>query len=88
VKQIICPNIGRRPLSEFAFGGEVRTPPKTSAATDLEWGQHVFHRDSAPSVKREWWYHTPTGTWFILERDTLTDTFLAVVDYGEVRHEP
>jgi sarcosine oxidase subunit delta len=88
MKQITCPHIGRRPLSEFAFGGEVRKPPKAGDASDLEWGQHVFHRDGAPGVKREWWYHTPTGTWFVLKRDTLTDTFLGVVDYEEARHEP
>jgi sarcosine oxidase, subunit delta len=88
VKQITCPHIGRRPLSEFVFGGEVRTPPKANTATDTEWGAHVYHRDSTPGVKQEWWYHGPTGTWFVLERHTQTDEFLRVLDTAEARHEP
>jgi sarcosine oxidase subunit delta len=24
-------------------------------------------------LKREWWYHIASGTWFIAERDTLKD---------------
>jgi sarcosine oxidase subunit delta len=88
VKQISCPHIGRRPLSEFVFGGEVRTPPKADKASDVEWGTHVFHRNGAPGIKREWWYHGPTGTWFVLQRDTQTDEFLGVLDYAEARYHP
>ncbi len=88
MKQIICPHIGRRPLSEFIFGGEIRTPPKASGATDLEWGSHVYLRDGTPGKKREWWYHGPTGIWFIFERDTAKDEFLRVLDYGEARYDP
>ncbi len=25
---------------------------------------------------REWWFHIPSGYWFIAERDTVTDRIL------------
>jgi sarcosine oxidase, subunit delta len=33
----------------------------------------VHNRSGAPGDKKEWWYHSPSGTWFIAERNTLTD---------------
>jgi sarcosine oxidase subunit delta len=33
----------------------------------------VHNRQGAPNDKKEWWYHAPSGTWFIAERNTLTD---------------
>jgi sarcosine oxidase delta subunit len=33
----------------------------------------VHNRHGAPGDKKEWWYHSPSGTWFIAERNTLTD---------------
>jgi sarcosine oxidase subunit delta len=76
VKIIHCPINGPRPAQEFSFGGEVRTMPEPSAASDEEWADYVFNRAGEPGVKREWWYHIPSGTWFVAERDNRTDTFL------------
>ena len=87
MKLIDCPYIGARPTSEFVYGHEVRTPPKPSEASDKEWADHVFNHDGAPGVKKEWWHHVPSGQWFVFERDTLTDTFIRLVDIAEVQYE-
>jgi sarcosine oxidase subunit delta len=42
-------------------------------------------------VKKEWWCHTPSGVWFIAERDTTTDTVLRSYLYPQrpqMRPEP
>ena len=69
-----CPVNGPRIISEFAYGGELRPGPDPDTATDAEWADYVFNRNGVPGMKREWWCHTPSGVWFIAERDTVTDT--------------
>lgn len=76
MKQLRCPVNGWRPISEFVWGGEVRVMPDPDGASDAEWAAYVFERSGVPGVKREWWYHVPSGTWFITERDTQRDTLL------------
>ena len=73
MKILECPVNGPRPLQEFHFGGEVRSMPDASTATDEQWADYVFHRSGQPAVKREWWYHIASGVWFIAERDNRTD---------------
>jgi sarcosine oxidase subunit delta len=34
-------------------------------------------------VKKEWWYHLPSGVWFIAERDTAADRVLRTYLWGE-----
>jgi sarcosine oxidase subunit delta len=70
---LTCPVNGPRPLSEFAYGGELRVMPDP-AVSDAEWASYVFDRTGGARVKREWWCHTPSGVWFIAERDTATGT--------------
>jgi sarcosine oxidase, subunit delta len=77
MKLIPCPLNGLRPADEFIYGGEVRVAPDAQAASDAQWARHVFHRSGVPGVKKEWWCHTPSGYWFIAERDTLSDEFIA-----------
>jgi sarcosine oxidase subunit delta len=36
-----------------------------------------------PGVKKEWWCHTPSNTWFIAERDTERDVVIRTYLYGE-----
>jgi sarcosine oxidase subunit delta len=43
----------------------------------------VHYRNNAPCIKKEWWYHSPSGTWFIAERNTLSDEVLATYLYGK-----
>jgi sarcosine oxidase subunit delta len=74
MKLMTCPINGPRAISEFACGGELRAMPDPAATDDRAWADYVFNRASLPGLKREWWCHTPSGVWFIAERDTATDT--------------
>jgi sarcosine oxidase subunit delta len=82
MKLIPYPINGPRPAQEFVFGGEVREMPDPDACTDAEWADYVFNRTGEPGVRKEWWYHLPSGTWFIAERDNMNDTFVASYLYG------
>lgn len=74
MKLIPCPVNGPRPAQEFSYGGELRVMPDPQSVSDEEWADYVFNRHGEPGVKREWWYHIPSGTWFIAERDNRSDT--------------
>ncbi len=82
MKLLRCPVNGLRPIQEFAFGGELRPMPDPAAVSDETWADYVFNRDGAPGVRREWWYHIASGTWFIAERDNLSDEVLRTDLYG------
>jgi sarcosine oxidase subunit delta len=85
MKLIPCPLNGLRPADEFVYGGEVRVAPDPAKAGDAEWARYVFHRSGVPGIKKEWWCHTPSGYWFIAERDTLRDEFLASYPVSELQ---
>jgi len=76
MKLLTCPINGPRPLQEFVFGGEVRAMPDPAGVTDAQWSDYVFNRSGEPAVKREWWYHFASSTWFIAERDNVSDQIL------------
>ncbi|MBU6257136.1 MAG: sarcosine oxidase subunit delta [Burkholderiales bacterium] len=76
MKQLNCPANGLRPISEFVCWGERRAMPDPAATSDADWADYVFNRDGAPGVKIEWWCHTPSTTWFLVERDTGLDYVL------------
>jgi len=82
MKIITCPINGPRPLQEFVFGGEVRDMPDPSTTSDTQWAEFVFFRQGEPGVRKEWWYHLASGTWFIAERDNVNDVFLRTYLYG------
>jgi sarcosine oxidase subunit delta len=83
MKLLTCPMNGSRPLSEFIFGGEIRNAPDQNTCTDAEWAAYVHNRHGAPGDKKEWWYHSPSGTWFVAERNTLSDKVTATYLYGQ-----
>ncbi|NJN86742.1 MAG: sarcosine oxidase subunit delta [Leptolyngbyaceae cyanobacterium SL_7_1] len=83
MKQLTCPINGTRSIAEFIYGGELRPMPDPQSVDDSIWAAYVFHRDGAPGVKREWWCHSPSNTWFIAERHTVTDEILRTYLYGE-----
>jgi len=85
MKVFDCPVIGRRPISEFDYVGEVRTPPMD--ADETTWAEYVFNRNGAPGLLREWWYHRPTGRWYVMERDTVKDEVLRFIDLEDVRYD-
>ncbi len=74
MKLMTCPINGPRAISEFVCGGELRAMPDPDRTGDAAWADYVFNRTSLPGLRREWWCHTPSGVWFIAERDTATDT--------------
>jgi sarcosine oxidase subunit delta len=76
VKLIPCPLNGLRNVNEFACGGEVIEMPAPDAP-DTAWIDYIFMRENKAGVVREWWFHIPTSYWFIVERDTVSDTILA-----------
>ena len=83
MKRLTCPVNGPRAISEFAYGGELRPMPDPATASDAQWAAHVYHRSGVPGVKREWWCHTPSNTWFVAERDTERDLVLRTWLVGE-----
>lgn len=76
-----CPVNGPRAITEFVYGGEVRPTPDPATCSDAEWTDYVFNRNGSPGVKREWWCHVPSNTWFIAERDTARDVVLRTYLY-------
>lgn len=76
MKIMTCPINGARPISEFVCGGEIRPMPDPQATDDAAWADYVFNRNGAAGVKQEWWCHTPSNTWFLADRNTITDEIL------------
>jgi len=76
VKILTCPVNGSRPIQEFSYGGEVRAMPDPKGIGDEAWADYVFNRSGEPGIQREWWYHIASNTWFIAERDTISDEFI------------
>lgn len=83
MKIMICPVNGPRAITEFAYGGEVRPMPDPVTCSDDQWADYVFNRNGSPGVKREWWCHVPSNTWFVAERDTARDVVLRTYLYRE-----
>ncbi len=83
MKILRCPVNGPRPIQEFEYGGELRAMPVPEQTDDQGWAAYVFHRAGEPGIKREWWYHTPSGTWLIAERDNRSDEILRTYLYDE-----
>lgn len=83
MKLLKCPINGVRPLSEFVFGGELRDMPDPNTCSDKEWASYVHNRNGAPGLKKEWWYHGPSGTWFIAERNTMSDEVARTYLFGQ-----
>ncbi len=81
MKILRCPINGPRPLQEFQFGGELRAMTDPADATDEAWADYVCQRAGEPGIKKEWWYHVPSQTWFIAERDNVRDEILATYLY-------
>ena len=83
MKLLNCPMNGIRPIGEFLYGGEYREMPNPDTCSDQEWASYVHYRANAPGVKKEWWYHAPSGTWFIAVRNTLSDEVMNTYLFGK-----
>ena len=84
MKIMTCPLNGPRNISEFAWGGEVKTMPDPLTCSDDEWAEYVFLENNTAGVVREWWCHLPTSYWFIAERNTLTDEIIRTYPSAEL----
>lgn len=84
MKMMICPINGARSISEFFYGGELRSMPDPHTTEDTVWADYVFNRNNAPQIKKEWWCHTPSNTWFIAERNTGSDEILRTYLLSEI----
>lgn len=82
MKLLTCPINGPRPVSEFLYWGELREMPDPDQTSDAQWADYVFNRNGDAGVKKEWWCHTPSGVWFIAERNTTADRVLRTYLYG------
>jgi sarcosine oxidase subunit delta len=85
MKIMVCPLNGPRPVTEFAYGGEIRHSPDPNTCTDAEWSSYVFNRSGAPGTKYEWWCHIASGFWFVALRDTTRDAVIATFPAEAVR---
>ena len=71
-----CPNCGVREVTDFGFGGEVSSRPK-SRPSFRELNTYNYFRRNVAGVQREWWFHrSGCRAWFIAERDTRTNEVL------------
>ena len=84
MKILTCPLNGPRNIAEFTYGGQVKPMPDPRNATDQEWAHYVFYGDNHMGVVREWWMHTPSSYWFIVERHNRTDEVLRTYDPAEL----
>src|ERR1700676_3574771 len=85
MKILVCPLNGPRPVSEFAYGGEVRASPDPDTCSDAEWSGYVFNRSGSPGAKYEWWCHIASGFWFVALRDNLRDEVMSTHPAEAVR---
>ena len=74
-------------MVEFHYGGEWRPHDEPAPDDDAAWARQLFDRQGIPAVRREWWYHLPSGYWFIAERHTATGEFVRSYDAAALRTE-
>ena len=84
MKILNCPLNGPRNISEFTYGGEYRAAPDPDAASDRDWAEHLYFPDNPDGVVLEWWCHTASAFWFLVERDTRSDRILRVFRAEEI----
>lgn len=83
MKMMKCPLNGLRNISEFVYGGEVKSMPDFNSCSDKTWAEYVFYSENSAGVVTEWWLHAPSGYWFIAERHRVSDEIMATYDASE-----
>jgi sarcosine oxidase subunit delta len=72
---VTCPTCGRRPYTEFSFGGELRDVDAPDAVADFA---RVYLHDNAAGPQRERWYHQlGCRRWVTVTRDIGSNRFEA-----------
>ena len=73
-----CPRCGRRPIDEFAFGGERRPVPDWIEGDDARNLDEVWMIENPAGLTTERWFHAAgCRRWLTVRRDTTTDTVIA-----------
>jgi sarcosine oxidase subunit delta len=67
---VTCPSCGRRPYTEFSFGGELRDVDAPDVAADFA---RVYLHDNRAAPQRERWYHLPAVAGITVTRDIGTN---------------
>jgi sarcosine oxidase subunit delta len=70
-----CPHCGPRDVHEFACTGEVtvRPKPREGSPSMRELTSYLYFRLNAAGLHREWWFHRACETWFLAERNTVSN---------------
>ncbi len=75
---ITCPTCGRRPVEEYAFGGELRGVFEQITDPTERDVDYVWMYDNVEGVTVERWFHRAgCRRWLTLRRDTMTDAVVA-----------
>jgi heterotetrameric sarcosine oxidase delta subunit len=74
-----CPRCGRRPLEEFAFGGERRPVPASITDPDDHDFDEVWIFENPDGETMERWFHAHgCRRWLTVRRDASIDVVLEV----------
>ena len=87
MKIMNCPLNGPRNISEFVYGGQVKTMPDHTLSSDSAWAEYVFYEKTEIGLVLEWWLHSPSSYWFIAERHNASDDILRTYDPSELFSE-
>ena len=83
---IECPYCGKRPETEFRYGGEahIARPENPDALSDEEWADFLFMRTNTKGAFRERWMHAAgCRRWFNAIRDTVSYRIVTTYKVGE-----
>ena len=82
---IDCPNCGKRPEIEFAYGGEahIARPKDPALLSDAQWADYLYMRSNPKGRHAERWRHVHgCGRFFDAVRDTMSDFFVTTYRIG------
>jgi sarcosine oxidase subunit delta len=80
MKLIRCPVNGLRNIDEFQSFGPARGTPDPDTTSDADWARHLFRADNRKGVVVEWWRHVPSNSFFMAERDVVTNEIIRTFD--------
>ena len=84
MKILHCPLNGPRNISEFIYGGEVEAMPDHHQCSAEEWAEFLYFHENPAGVVKEWWCHSATSYWFIVERHTISDEIMRTYPANEL----
>jgi sarcosine oxidase subunit delta len=73
MKLLTCPMTGPRNIDEFQSFGPVRATPDPDQTADAEWSRQLFRAENRKGFVIEWWRHVPSNTFFLAERDLVSN---------------